>query len=194
MGVNLNIWSLTAIIFVGMIIGYLFGVTGRGKETEENETIHNVKNNVFGSGKPLGWAIGSPVAGTVSLFPEGARRGILICPEQGKLFAPVSGKIIRLYPTGNAMRLRTEQGIELLLKAGTRTEELEGMYYRSRVVENEIVGKGKLLLEYDVDKIRQEGYDPDVVVTVEDAENYRDIVLTEEKRVKTGEDLLWVRR
>ncbi len=142
----------------------------------------------------LGRAIGSPVTGEVSYFTEGTRRGALIHSTQGRLYAPASGKITRLYPTGNRMLLRTEYGIELLIQAGIETNELEGLYYRPRVVQNEIVSKGKLLLEYDPDGIQQEGYDPSVLMSVEDAENYRDITVSDVSQVKNGEDIMWVRK
>lgn len=143
---------------------------------------------------PLGWAIGSPVAGEVNFFYEGARRGAVIKPEQEMLYAPAPGKITRLYPAGRAFRLRTDYGVELLIQAGLGTDELEGRYFRPRVVQNEIVGKGKLLLEFDKAGIEAEGGDSSVLMSVEDADNYRDILVTDVQRVKTGEDLLWVRR
>lgn len=143
---------------------------------------------------PMGWAIGSPAAGEVSFFYENARRGAVIRPEQGRLYAPAAGKIVRLYPTGNAFRLRTDFGVELLIQAGVLTEELEGQYFRSRIVQNEIVNKGKLLLEFDLEGIEKEGYDSSILLSVEEAQDYRDINITDVQRVKTGEDLLWVRK
>ncbi len=142
----------------------------------------------------LGRAIGSPATGEVSYFKEGGRRGALIHSGQGKLYAPVSGKIVRLFPTGNSMLLRTDYGVELMIQAGIGTEELEGLYYRPRVVQNEFVSKGKLLLEYDPEGIRREGFDPSVLMSVEDAQEFRDITVSDAPHVKNGEDIMWVRR
>ena len=110
------------------------------------------------------------------------------------IYAPVAGKITKIYPTGNAMRLRTDYGIELLVQAGIGTEELEGLYYRARVLKNEVVNKGKLLIEFDKDSIRKEGYDPSVVMTVEDSMDFRDIMVSDKSRVKAGEEIMWVRK
>lgn len=143
---------------------------------------------------PLGWAIGSPVSGEAGFFYEGVRRGAMIKPDEGMLYSPAAGKIIRLYPTGNAIRLRTDWGLELLVRVGQGTDELEGMYYRPRVVQNEIVNKGKPLIEFDLEKIAAEGYDPTVRISVEEAQDYRDISVTDASHVHVGEDLLWVRR
>lgn len=142
---------------------------------------------------PLGWAIGSPVSGRVSAFYEGSRRGALLVPDQGRIFAPASGKIIRLYPMGNRMLLRTDSGVELLIQVGGEADELCSMYFRPRVVQNEIVCKGKLLLEYDRERLAAEGVDTGVSISVEEAGNLRDITITEVECVKAGEELLWVR-
>ena len=143
---------------------------------------------------PLGWAIASHITGQVKFLHEGTMRGALIAPEQEIVYAPASGKITRLYPTGNAMRLRTDCGIELLIRAGVDTGELESRYYRPRVVQNEVVNKGKPLLEFDVEGIRGEGFDPAVMVSVEEAADYRDVTVCQALRVKVGDDLMWVRR
>ncbi len=142
----------------------------------------------------LGRAIGSPVTGEVSGFSEGGKKGVILRSSQGKLYAPVSGKIVKLYPTGNCMLLRTDFGMDLLIRAGIGTEELEGLHYRPRVIQNEVVSKGKLLLEYDPAAIRREGYDPAVILSVEAAEDYREITVSEDAQVKNGEDIMWVRR
>lgn len=168
--------------------------SGEGKSSPQGRKVRGGMRLPDGIRIPLGWAIGSPVAGEVNFFYEGSRRGALIHPIQETLYAPAPGKITRLYPSGNAFRLRTDYGVELLIQVGIGTGELEGGYFRPRVVQNEIVGKGKLLLEFDKAGIEAEGCDPSVLLSVEEADNYRDITITDVLKVKTGEDLLWVRR
>ena len=53
-------------------------------------------------------------------------------------------------------------GTELKIEIGEGTEALEGMYFRTRVLKNEYVNKGKLILEYDVEKLKAAGYDPGI--------------------------------
>lgn len=219
MSVAMNIWSLVAIVIVSMLTGFFAGRTGGQEEKEERpekagenlpdagesqerpdispEQAQPKPERPFrkeGKRIPIGWSIGSPVAGQVAYFYEGNRRGAMIKPEEGLLYAPAPGKIVKLYPTGNALRLRTDYGVELLIQVGVGTNELEGLYFRPRAVQNEVVRKGKPLLEFDLAAIAAEGYDTSVTMSVEDAENYRDITVTEVKRVRNGEDLLWVRQ
>jgi phosphotransferase system IIA component len=145
-------------------------------------------------GEPVhtGFCIGSPAQGECKSVQDDYQQGFRIYPRQGSVYAPASGKITRLYPTGNAFRLRTDEGVELTLRVGTNTEDLEGMYFRPRVVQNEVVGKGKLLLEYDLDSIRQEGYDTTLWLTVEDHEDYQSIEFAKDGITKIGESLLWI--
>ncbi len=208
MDIALGIWSAGLFFLAGLTIGKIrwghseWGdvvTEGEGGEQKaaraERKGITSERKGIPGEKRiPLGWAVGSPVAGAVSYFNEGTKRGAKILPEQGIVYAPAAGKITRLYPTGNAMRLRTDYGIELLIQAGVDTEELEGRHYRARVLKNEVVNKGKPLVEFDVEAIRREGYDPSVVMTVEDAENFQDITVCDTPNVKAGENLLWVRK
>lgn len=141
---------------------------------------------------PLGWAIGSPAEGAVYTFNDGRRKGAMVRTTQGCLYAPASGKIIKLYPMGNQMILRTDFGVELLLRVGGAIDEITGEYFRPRILQNEIVNKGKLLLEYDREGLIAEGEDTDIFVSVEAAEDFRNITVTEETQVKQGEEILWV--
>nr|WP_318683676.1 PTS glucose transporter subunit IIA [uncultured Acetatifactor sp.] len=142
---------------------------------------------------PKGWAIGSPCAGDVNFFYEGSRQGAVIETDKGLVYAPASGKITKLYPMGNAFLLRTDFGTELLIKAGSHRDDMLSRYYRPRIVQNEIVNKGKLLLEFDLEKLKAEGVDAGVSISVEAAEEGRDVLVTGQKHVRVGEELLWVR-
>lgn len=139
-----------------------------------------------------GWAIGSPVEGVVTACFEGNRRGAVIAPDNEFLYAPAAGKIVKLYPMGNAMLLRTPEKLEIMLSVGTKGEDLHSMYYRPRVVQNEIVPKGKLLLEFDKEGLEKEGVEVAVSISVEVAEDFRSVQVIHKERVHPGEELLRV--
>lgn len=149
---------------------------------------------------PLGWAIGSPAEGAVRTFDNGSIKGAMVRTTKGCLYAPASGKIVKLYPSGNQMMLRTDFGIELLIRIGginvgyqaEQEDDMVGEYFRPRVLQNEIVNKGKLLLEYDREALLAVGADTDIFIGVEEAGNYRDITVTDKTQVRQGEEILWV--
>lgn len=200
MDLVVNVWCSSIFFLAGLLIGRV----SWGKESGESQEAKEEKKEGDTAGKKqlapgekritLGWTVGSPVTGEVSYLREGTGRGARILPDQGMLYAPAAGKITKLYPTGNAMLLRTEYGLELLIQAGIGTNELEGRHYRPRIVQNEVVNKGKLLLEFDVEAIREEGYDPSVAVSVVEARNYGDVIVCDNPHVKAGEDLMKVCR
>jgi len=142
--------------------------------------------------KPAGHPIASPVAGQVDVLEGRGRRGVLFTPEDNRVYAPASGKIIRLYPRGNEFLLRTDSGVVLRLRAGERDAEMTRDYFRPRIMQNEFVGKGKLLLEYDREALARDGYDTHVSMTVEEEERSYDLSVTGSMWVKNGQDCLWV--
>lgn len=139
---------------------------------------------------PQGNSIVSPVSGTPRAFYEGGRRGMVILPEDGQLYAPVSGKIIKLYPMGNAFILRMEEGTEVLVRVGSGPDEVYSMCFRPRIVQNEIVNKGKLLLAFDKECLEEAGEDVSVSVSLNEGINGREISCTQKSRVKVGDELM----
>lgn len=209
MSITINIFVLAAIVVLALMGGFWIGRSvkwmmadtesriSEGENAEEYTDIDNtlseersprkLKNN--GKRIPIGWEIGSPVSGMVQSINDGARKGVKIQPEKGVLYAPASGKIIRLYPMGNSMLLRTDFGVELLLCVGVAGEELHSVFYRSGVIQNEIVTKGKVLLEFDMEGMYNEGIDTAVSLTVETADVCRNITVAQQSQVKVGEAL-----
>lgn len=142
--------------------------------------------------KPAGRPFASPVAGQVDVLNNQGRRGVLFTPEENRVYAPASGKIIRLYPRGNEFLLRTDSGVVLRVRAGERDAEMTQDYFRPRVMQNEFVSKGKLLLEYDREALARDGYDTHVSMTVEENEGNYNLSVTGSMWVKNGQDCLWV--
>ena len=195
---TVSIWVTFVIAVIALMAGLWIGCSIRwmAEETEEQ-----VKAGEEGqSGNPLkknekrillGWMVASPVAGLVRPFYEGNRCGVLIQPEEDAVYAPVSGRIIKLFPMGRAMLIATDFEKEILLKVGNGGDEMCSMYYRSRVVQNEIITKGKLLLEFDRRGLENQGVDMTVTVSLENSMEESNVAITSKEFVKTGEDLIW---
>ncbi len=156
--------------------GRHFRHRGKGNQEEERER----------------WSVGSPVSGYVAAQRDGERPIVVVEPDCGQVYAPAGGKITRLFPLGNAFRLVTEFGTQLYVQVGDVSDELLGRYYRPRVVQNEIVGKGKLLLEFDREGLAAEGVTCDVIVCVEGCRYGGSVKETAEERVRIGEEIFQV--
>lgn len=138
------------------------------------------------------WTVGSPVSGWVTSCREGEHPAVVIQPEEDRLYAPAAGKITRLYPMGNAFLFRTEFGTEIYLQVGNVGDDLLGRYFRPRVVQNEIVGKGKLLLEFDSQRLVAEGISPAVTVSVESQSYDNSVRAVAAEQVSAGEEILLI--
>lgn len=173
--------------------------TGRDRRTKGycrgNERIEILRGRDHQSEqRRCGGGIGSPVSGQVEDMLRDGGRSVVIRPEEDRLYAPAGGKILKLFPLGNAFLFRTELGVELYIQAGEGKDELLGRYYRPRVVRNEIVGKGKLLLEFDRQGLEAEGVSPVVTVTVESGMYGSNIMAVAGEYVRTGEEILSIQR
>ncbi|MBR1853876.1 MAG: PTS glucose transporter subunit IIA [Lachnospiraceae bacterium] len=136
----------------------------------------------------------SPVAGAVNVVEANGRKEMHIMPEQGKVYAPAEGRITKLFPMGSAMLLETEFGADIMLKVGDKVDDMYSGCYRCRVMEHEYVRKGALLLEYDPEGLVAGGADPEVAVSVQNADAFEQIRVTELPHMKAGEPLIYVAR
>ena len=152
-------WMMTALV-VGFMAGRIsmYGLwdTDEG-ETEEGRDSRQAESGKQGrrrrdrsqeDGRPS-WSLASPVTGEVLLQKEGEHPTMVIHPHSDRLYAPADGKVSRLYPMGSAFLFTTEFGAEIYIQAGCGEDDLLARFYRPRVLQNEVVEKGKLLLEFE---------------------------------------------
>lgn len=90
--------------------------------------------------------------------------GITIEPTEGKMYAPVAGKITVLFPTKHAIGITTEEGLEILLHFGIDTVKLDGQGFETFVSVGQEVAAGDLLLEADLDYIKAHAPSDNLVV------------------------------
>ncbi len=200
----MQMYDVVATGVLGLLIGFWSGRSLRWKMEETEETGENREERKITTARQLvreGTTIGSPVNGEIRKAAgeeqEAAemRAGrISIVPEDGRVYAPTAGKVLKLYPMGNRIRFRTDSGLELLLNICKDREELHSAYYHCNVLQNEIVRKGKLLMEFDQEELAKEGVDTAVTVEMCQSPEAKQIVSTWKDYIRAGEELLWVQR
>lgn len=84
--------------------------------------------------------------------------GILILPKDGKVYAPADCTIEFVFPSKHAIGFTTTSGVSMLIHCGIDTVKLEGMHYETFVQQGDEVRCGTLMLSFDIDAIRKEGY------------------------------------
>ncbi|HDG6193490.1 TPA: PTS transporter subunit IIABC [Staphylococcus aureus] len=80
--------------------------------------------------------------------------GIAIKPSQGEVRAPFNGKVQMIFPTKHAIGLVSDNGLELLIHIGLDTVKLNGEGFTLHVEEGQEVKQGDLLINFDLDYIR----------------------------------------
>lgn len=85
-------------------------------------------------------------------------KGVAIEPAEGKLYAPADGVMGMVPESHHAVTMATAEGVELLMHIGKDTSSLRGKYFEAHVQPEQAVKKGDLLISFDMEAIRAEGY------------------------------------
>lgn len=167
------------ISFVGaFVLTFIFGF----KDEPEAEEAPKESENKETENKPLVEKVQilSPVSGTVkeitevpdSTFAEKMLGdGMAVIPSEGKVYAPADGTVVSIMDTKHGIMFTTDQGVEVLIHIGLETVNLKGKYFTQHVENGEKVKAGDLLVEFDMDAVKKEGYDlitPVVVTNIGD--------------------------
>ena len=84
--------------------------------------------------------------------------GVAIEPTGTTVAAPAAGKVAATYPSGHAVGLKLENGIELLIHVGLDTVNLDGKGFSVKVAKGDVVAAGDTLIEFDPEIIKDAGY------------------------------------
>ncbi|MGN1398488.1 MAG: PTS glucose transporter subunit IIA [Erysipelotrichaceae bacterium] len=116
-------------------------------------------------------------------------KSIAIYPSEGKIYAPDKATVVATFPSGHAIGLKFSSSLEMLIHVGIDTVNLNGEPFVSHVKLGQKVKKGKLLLEFDIDKIKQANLDPTVIVIITNSQDYYDVVASKEEIITTDKEI-----
>ena len=119
-------------------------------------------------------------------------KGAAVVPDNGRVVSPVNGRITSVFPTGHAVGIVDENGVELLIHIGIDTVKLEGRYFTAHVKDGDVVRKGDLLVEFDRRAVEAEGYDTVIAVLVTNSQEFLDVIPAQAGAVKAGQQLFTV--
>ena len=110
-------------------------------------------------------------------------KGVAIIPSRGRVVSPVDGKVALIFETKHAISIVSDQGAEILIHVGLDTVKLKGEHFTSYVKNEDVVRAGDLLLEFDMDKIKEAGFDVITPVVVCNPDNYKSVDPVTEQKV-----------
>lgn len=118
--------------------------------------------------------------------------GVAIEPSEGKLFAPADGVIETVFDTKHAVGMTTDEGTELLLHIGIDTVKLGGKHFESHIIPEQAVRKGDLMVSFDMEAIKAEGYPCTTPMIVCNTDDYEAVETVAGGAIKAGQDVLSV--
>ena len=120
-------------------------------------------------------------------------KGMAVVPSEGVVKAPCDAEVSMVFDTKHAIGLTTESGIELLIHVGLNTVELEGKYYTVHVNDGDKVKKGQTLITFEMDKIKEAGYDVTTPMIVTNTDDFEEVTFLNAGTVNTDSRVLEVR-
>ena len=128
--------------------------------------------------------IASPVNGEIvpisqvpdeTFSQEMVGKGVAIIPSDGKFYAPADGEIVAFFPTGHAFCLNSAEGAEILVHIGIDTVKLKGQFFTIHAAQGTSVKKGDLIVEVDIEGVKNAGYNIITPVVVSNFAKFSDV-------------------
>lgn len=197
-GITMGFWggiiAMVVNVILGFILTYFFG--GIGKEKELDSPNNSKKKGKISKKSE---EISSPLKGEVRVLSEiedmafasgSLGKGIAIEPTEGKLVSPVSGTISAIFPTKHAVGITTDEGAEILIHIGMDTVQLKGKFFSTHINQGARVEKGQLLIDFDIEQIKNAGYSLTTPVVITNTDKYNEFIATNKQQINHGDSLI----
>ncbi|GEQ50559.1 hypothetical protein TK11N_24110 [Tetragenococcus koreensis] len=196
-GMNFPITIMGSILAIVVAFSVTWIIGFEDETTDEVEKVDSSANVEKTSGEQI--KIASPVNGQFvaveNLSDETFAQQIMgqttaIQPSSNEIVAPFDAEVTLVAETNHAIGLRSSEGIELLIHLGIDTVELKGEGFKPQVKQGDQVTQGDLLMEMDVEPIKEAGYDPVVLSIVTSTADYLDVISTAtEEDIVVGDNI-----
>lgn len=154
---------------------------GEKAEAEKLEIQESVTGEILLDSHMEGEAIPMSEVKDETFAAEVLGKGIAIIPQKGEVTAPCDAVVETVFATRHAIGLKADHGVEILIHVGINTVELGGKFYTSHVTEGDRVRTGQVMLTFDMEKIKEAGYDVTTPMIVTNSDDYQEIRI-----LKTG--------
>ena len=157
------------------------GSQGSGDQTEERKEILGETSDKEAGEEVKEETLVSPVKGKVvpltevsdeTFASEMLGTTVAVEPSEGKITAPCDGQVSNIFETGHAVCLTTKAGGELLIHVGIDTVKLDGKGFTKKVSDGDMVRKGDVLIEADLEVIKAAGYPATTMVILTNPEDF----------------------
>lgn len=187
-------------IVLSFVISYILY---RDPVTESSKTtIKNSEGNTISKENVITEVV-TPIKGEVvdlkevedGMFSEEILgKGFAVKPIEGVVYAPVSGTVTAVFDSKHAIGLTSDSGLELLIHIGIDTVKLNGVGYEYFVEKGQNIKIGDKLIEFDLEKIAEKGYNIITPVVLTNSTDFGDIITLTKTLAEPGEQVMKVIR
>jgi len=104
--------------------------------------------------------------------------GVAIIPKEGKVYAPVDGKITQIADSLHAFGLQTADGLEILVHVGIDTVTLKGKGFKVHVKQGDQIYMGDLLCDVDLSVLEENNLLPHTAILITNMEVIKELQMT----------------
>ncbi|MFQ0996709.1 beta-glucoside-specific PTS transporter subunit IIABC [Gilliamella sp. CG25] len=184
---------------LALIATYLFGMP-KTKPTVQDDAVATKNPNPSNPVNLHPVTIFSPLTGKIiplnqvndpTFASELMGKGIAIIPTEGKAYAPDDGEVVSLFRTKHAIGFQTDSGVEILIHIGIDTVKLDGQHFQAHVQAGSQVKKGDLLVSFDIEAIKQAGFEVTTPIIITNSDDYQKIqTIHQSETIEKGDVLL----
>lgn len=177
---------------IALVVTYLFGIPKDKKADNADQASINSETQID--------TISSPMTGKLidlnqvndPTFASGLMgKGAAIIPTIGETVAPEDGEVVSLFRTKHAIGFQTQSGAEILIHIGIDTVKLDGQHFEAHVEAGQKVKKGDRLVSFDIDAIKQAGFEVTTPIIITNSDDYIDVqCIFKQDDVQQGDALL----
>ena len=110
-------------------------------------------------------------------------------PVEGKVYAPVDGKVTQVADSKHALGFAGPGEVEILIHVGVDTVDMNGDGFSTQVKVGDTVKKGQLVLTMDMDKIHAAGHPSTVITVITNRDDFTGVDLVGSGDVEVGAEL-----
>ena len=175
-----NFYSMIIAVIIGFVAAavaaYFLGIPKDSEKAVSSKSDDSIMNKVVVNGCATGKLVKLSEINDKAFSSGALGSGVGIIADNNLVVAPVDGEVICVFPTKHAFGLKTESGVELLIHIGIDTVELEGKHFTTMVNQGDKVKIGQPLVQVDFDKVKEEGFDPTIIMVVTNTQDYLDVI------------------
>lgn len=161
-------------------------------EKKEKQNVSKVEGGMTVYAPVTGKAVPLKEVNDPTFAEEILGKGVAIIPEEGLAVSPINGTVVNIFDTLHAIGLKSDDGVEVLIHIGLDTVKLGGKHFKAIAKSGDRVEVGAPLVEFDIDKIKEEGYDIITPIIISNSFEYGTVLSIDGRDIVAGDELIKV--